>query len=74
MANKDHVRFAVGTRCGSIQIWKYDRNGLLNVLKAVKIGTTIPRKVEFAYNDNIAWTFGFYDGCMYVQTSPQMLS
>jgi hypothetical protein len=66
MANEDHVRFAVGTSCGSIQIWKYECNGLLHVLKAVTIGTMIPRKVAFAYNDNIVWVFGFYDDRMYV--------
>jgi hypothetical protein len=47
-------------------------NGLLNVVKAVKIGTMIPRKVAFAYNANVVWTFGIYDGCMYVQTSLQI--
>jgi hypothetical protein len=72
MANEDHVRFAVGTSCGSIQIWKYECNGLLNVLKAVTIGTTIPRKVAFAYNNNIVWVFGLYDDRMYVQTFLQI--
>ena len=68
--NEDHVRFAVGTRCGTIQIWRYDYDGVPENLKAVKIGTTIPRKVAFAYNNNIVWVFGFYDGRLYVQTSP----
>jgi hypothetical protein len=66
---QNHVRFAVGTRWGSIHIWTYDCNGHLNVLKAVKIGTMISRNV---YNDNVVWIFGIYDGCMYVETSLQM--
>jgi hypothetical protein len=72
MANKDHVRFAVGTSCGSIQIWKYECNGLLNILNVVTIETMAPRKVAFAYNDNIVWIFGFYGSQMYVQTSLQI--
>jgi hypothetical protein len=64
---KDHVRFAVGTRCGSIQLWKYDHNGMVNLLKAVAVGETIPRNVAFASNDNTLRVFGFYDGYMYVQ-------
>lgn len=66
---KDYIRFVVGTRCGSVQLWKYDSNGLLNVLKAVKIGETIPRKVAFVSKDKTILVFGFYDGCMYAQLS-----
>jgi hypothetical protein len=36
--------------------------------KALRIVTTIPRKVAFAYNDNIVWNLGFYNSCMYAQT------
>src|SRR5215471_7097728 len=66
--NKEYTRFAVGTLCRSIQIWKYDCNGLLNVLRSLSVGKTIPRKVVFDYHENILRVFGFYDGCMYVET------
>jgi hypothetical protein len=61
---KDHMRFVVGARCGSVQLWKYDCHGSLTALKAVVIGRTIPRKVTFTSRANIIRVFGFYNGCM----------
>jgi hypothetical protein len=58
------VRFAVGARCGSVQLWKYSSDGQLNALKATKIGETIPRKVSFTAKENIIHVFGLYDGYM----------
>ena len=67
--NKHYIRFAVGTRCGDIQIWTYDNDGIPNVLLSVKIGATIPRKVAFGYDDDFVRVFGFYDGFMYVHNT-----
>jgi hypothetical protein len=60
------VRIAIGTQCGSVQVWKYDCNGMLSNVFAVTIGETVPRKVAFiAKNDRIA-VFGTSDGYVYV--------
>ena len=63
---QDHVRFLVGARCGSIQLWQYESNGALNVLKAVTMGLTIPRRVAFTTKENIR-VFGYFDGNMQVR-------
>jgi hypothetical protein len=62
---KDHVRIAVGTRCGCVQVWKYDCTGMLSIIFSVKTGETIPRKVVFIWKDKNVRVFGFYDGQMY---------
>jgi hypothetical protein len=64
---KNEVRIAVGTQCGAVQVWKYDRNGMLTNVFAVTIGETISRKVAFtARNDSSIVVFGFEDGYVYV--------
>lgn len=63
---KECTRIAVGTRCGCVQVWKYECNGMLSIIFSVKIGETIPRKVSFISKDKNVRVFGFYDGQMYV--------
>jgi hypothetical protein len=60
----DHVLIAIGTACGTIQLWRYDSNVMLNNVFAVKIEDTIPRKVAFTTSNTNIIVFGFYDGRM----------
>jgi hypothetical protein len=63
---KDEVRIAVGARCGSVQVWKYDCNGLLSNIFAVTIGETVPQKVAFTARTGGIAVFGHSDGYVYV--------
>lgn len=67
------IRFAIGSLCGHVQLWKYDSNGLLSNIFAVTIGNTVPRKVAFSQTIvsskskvKTITVYGFYDGQMYV--------
>jgi WD40 repeat protein len=61
---KEHVHLAIGARCGSVQVWRYDSIGMLSIIFSVKIGETIPRKVVFTSEDKYVRVFGFYNGQM----------
>ena len=63
----NHVLIVIGTACGSVQLWRYDSNVMLNKVFSVQIEDTVPRSVTFTTSKtnsvNIT-VFGFYDGRM----------
>jgi hypothetical protein len=76
------VRFAIGTWCGHVQVWKYDSSGSLSNIFAVTIGKTVPRKVVFSQTASskskgkTVVAYGYSDGQMYVcfDESPALLT
>jgi hypothetical protein len=64
------VLFAFGTLGGHVAVWKYDNNGMLSPSFAVRVGSTIPRRVAFSRTavsksrskEKIVVVFGVHDG------------
>src|SRR5262245_1374097 len=63
----NYVHIAVGTACGSVQLWRYDSNVMLNQVFAIQIKGTVPRSMVITTsktNSTNITVFGFYDGMM----------
>jgi len=60
----DVVRIAIGTHCGTVQLWNYKTDGALTPEYSVRMEGSIPRGVAFATRSRMESiiVFGFKDG------------